>query len=243
MRNMNERPVCHRAEDLVTYMYGEANAADAQDFAGHLQQCDACRAEFAIFQGVHESIVLWRNEALGSSVSPAAQYTAPLTTALPEATQFVQHERKLSAVAALREFFRVSPLWLRGATGVAALLLCVLVALAASRMLQKPAQVVSNENEPKYSQKDLDNEVQRQLHDRLAQKNKQDTATSNVSSSRDKPKNREIRVQLVSNGSQSAPKRPKGLTRQEREQLAADLRLIPGRDNDELPFVFTDEPE
>jgi predicted anti-sigma-YlaC factor YlaD len=122
MRNINERPVCHRAEDLVTYLYGEASEVDSRDFADHLQQCDACRVEFGVFQQVHDSIMVWRNEALGLASSPAA---VPLDT-IVASTQFVRHERKLSALAALREFFSVSPLWLRAATGFAALLLCVL---------------------------------------------------------------------------------------------------------------------
>jgi hypothetical protein len=36
--------------------------------------------------------------------------------------------------------------------------------------------------------------------------------------------------------------RVKGLTPQEREQLAADLRLVPGADDEELPFVMADQP-
>ena len=71
MPNINERPVCHRAEDLVTYLYGEASELDAKDFAIHLQQCEACRSEFGVFQQVHDSIGLWRNEALGSAFNPA----------------------------------------------------------------------------------------------------------------------------------------------------------------------------
>ena len=121
MQNVNERPVCHRAEDLVTYLYGEANAEEAHDFSSHMRQCDACRAEFAVFNQVHDSIVTWRNEALGQ--------IATETAFVPE--RIVQHERKLSALAALREFFSVSPLWLRGATAFAGLLLVALLFFAA----------------------------------------------------------------------------------------------------------------
>ena len=46
MQDLNQRPVCHRAEDLVTYLYGEADEPEASDFRAHLQQCDACRNEF-----------------------------------------------------------------------------------------------------------------------------------------------------------------------------------------------------
>src|SRR6267143_1361699 len=137
MPNINERPVCHRAEDLVTYLYGEANEVEARDFTEHLQQCDTCGSEFGVFRQVHDSILLWRNEALGSSFSPAAVSIESTV----DSTQFVQHERKLTALAALREFFSVSPLWLRAATGFAALLLCVLGALAISRTWNKPVRL------------------------------------------------------------------------------------------------------
>src|SRR5947207_9282225 len=115
MRDINRRPVCHRAEDLVTYLYGEASEADALDFRNHLRQCDSCRSEFTVFNQVHDSIEVWRNEALGASFNPAAN-PAPATI---DSTQFNRHERKLSALATLREFFTVSPLWLRGATAFA----------------------------------------------------------------------------------------------------------------------------
>ena len=118
MRSMNERPVCHRAEDLVTYLYGEATADEAQDFAMHLQHCDACGAEVAMFNQVHDSIVSWRNEALGSSFAPAA---SPVVQPVSVSAPLGQREGKLSAWAALREFFTVSPLWLRGAMAKAGL--------------------------------------------------------------------------------------------------------------------------
>src|SRR5882724_6687212 len=120
MKEINERPVCHRAEDLVTYLYNEANEAEARDFANHAEACDACRAELAVFTQVHESILLWRNEALGSAFSTAGVLAAPATTeARTNSIQPVQRERRLSALGALREFFSVSPLWLRGAIAFA----------------------------------------------------------------------------------------------------------------------------
>src|SRR6185436_9873282 len=118
MQNEIERPICHRAEDLVTYLYGEATAEEARDFSAHMQQCDACRAEFTVFHQVHDSIVAWRSEALGTTAAFVGATSSVVATA-----EFVPH-RKLSALAALREFFAVSPLWLRGATAFAGLLLC-----------------------------------------------------------------------------------------------------------------------
>src|SRR5688500_13432229 len=118
MRNINERPACHRAEDLVTYLYGEASATEVRDFATHMQQCDACCTEFTVFNQVHDSIVSWRNDALGVSTAAIAS-----PARVPIANSFERPERRLSALAALREFFKVSPVWLRGATAFAGLLL------------------------------------------------------------------------------------------------------------------------
>ena len=36
--------------------------------------------------------------------------------------------------------------------------------------------------------------------------------------------------------------KPRGLTAREREQLAADLRLMPAMDDDEQPFGISDQP-
>src|SRR2546430_13342004 len=142
MTKNNERPICHRAEDLVAYLYNEAGETDAQDFAVHAEQCDACRTELAVFRQVHESIVVWRNEALGT-FSPASR-AADLASATAS-VKLVRHERRLPALQALREFFSVSPLWLRGATAFAALLLCVLALVVLSRISKHPVQVANND--------------------------------------------------------------------------------------------------
>jgi predicted anti-sigma-YlaC factor YlaD len=155
MQDVNGRPVCHRAEDLVTYLYGEASESDARDFRAHLQECDACRSEFAVFDQMHESIVVWRNEALGTSFTHAAVVAEPAVAA----TQFTRSERRLSAVEALREFFSVAPLWLRGATAFAGLLLCALLIFAVSRSWQKPIPVPNETAETRFTKADLDRAV------------------------------------------------------------------------------------
>lgn len=235
MRNTNERPVCHRAEDLVTYLYGEATATEARDFAAHLQQCDACRVEFTVFNQVHDSIVAWRNEALGSVVIGESQVISPVTQPAFESTTFVQHERNLSALASLREFFMVSPLWLRGATAFAGLLLCALLVFAVSRFWQEPAQVVRNDNsEEVYTEQQMKEEVQRQVAAALADQDKQKQMAVKTSDEKSQPR-------LASSPVGSKSRRTRGLTQEEQVQLAADLGLIPGRE-DELPYVLPDEP-
>jgi hypothetical protein len=237
MRNISERPVCHRAEDLVTYLYGEASEVESRDFAAHLQQCDACRGEFGVFQQVHDSILVWRNEALGSSFNPATV----VSDGAVDSAQFAWKKRKLSALEALREFFSVSPLWLRAATACAALLLCVLGGLAISRTLNRSAQVANQTGESKYTQAQFEKEVQRRLDEKVAELSPPQTPPQ-VPGNPETDGSQTPGPQVANNRVKPKTQRPTGLNRQEREQLAADLRLIPSRDDDELPFVFSAEP-
>src|SRR5712692_9679951 len=140
MRNINERPICHRAEDLVTYLYGEATQAEARDFSDHLEQCESCKAEFAVFRHVHDSILEWRSEALGTATRPVL----PAPREIVPTALLVHGSTRLSAIAALRQFFAVSPLWLPGAAGIAFVLLFMLLGLSAARLFQKPREQTQN---------------------------------------------------------------------------------------------------
>ena len=231
MQNINERPVCHRAEDLVTYLYDEATAEEARDFSAHMQQCDACRAEFTVFHQVHDSIVLWRNEAIGATPPVSAGATNPVVVT----GAFVQHERKLSALAALREFFSVSPLWLRGATAFAGLLLCALIVFAVSRTWQQPV-TIARDDDRKYTEEQFQQAVRKQL-EQIAKSNE-------VKPEAVVPPNDDVQPQTLFATRRSRPRiQPSNkLTREEREQLAADLGLIPRRE-EELPFVLPEGEE
>jgi anti-sigma factor RsiW len=233
MKQTHERPVCHRAEDLVSYLYGEAGPTDALDFGKHLQQCDACRSEFTAFNQLHNSIQDWRSEALGVSFSPAAAATAS------EVTQFVRHGRKLSALAALREFFTVSPLWLRGATAFAALLLCVLGVMMVARVERKPVEVVKT-SEPKrvYSEQEFQTAVNKAADKKVQELTAQKENLSAVSAPKPKPASPN-RPQLAAD--RQSKNRQRGLNRQEREQLAADLRLTLPADEEELQLVLPEQ--
>jgi len=232
MLNGNERPICHRAEDLVTYLYGEATAEEARDFTAHMKQCDACRAELNVFNQVHESIVTWRNEALGSIASAPAQEDVRLVSPEP-----VQHGRRLPALAALREFFTVSPVWLRGATAFAGLLLCALLIFAAARLWRRPT---ASGNQAKYSEEQFNQAVQKKVAEEIAKLNQTQGQVA-------PPKTNENSVpQPQRTGFAAERNRPhvqprNRLTREERVQLAADLGLIQERE-EETPFVLPDEP-
>jgi hypothetical protein len=242
MQNLNEKPLCHRAEDLVTYLYGEAGGAEAADFTDHLKLCDACRSEFNVFRQVHESIFEWRTQALGfASLAEAAALFAPSsakTLAVPAGNR-----RTLSAIAAVREFFNVAPVWLRTATAFAVVCLCALLALSTWRLWQQRAP--NSASEARYTQKQVDEAIAREIKKADEIRQEQRPSGTTVAGVNDVPltpisapihKAAPVRRQLAS-------ARVPPLTRQEREQLLADLRLIPGKDEDELPFVLPEEPE
>ena len=234
MLNGNERPICHRAEDLVTYLYGEATTEEARDFTAHMQQCDACRAEFNVFNQVHESIVTWRNEALGSIASAApAPEDVRIVSAEP-----VQHGRRLPALAALREFFTVSPVWLRGATAFAGLLLCALLIFAASRLWRQPT---ANGNQAKYSEDQFKQAVERKVAEEVAKLNQTQGQGATPPKTQENSVPRPQRAEDAAERTRPHAQPRNRLTREERVQLAADLGLIQGRE-EEMPFVLPDEP-
>ena len=232
MQKINERPVCHRAEDLVTYLYDEATVEEARDFSAHMQQCDACRAEFTVFHQVHDSIVAWRNEAIGATLPVSAGATNPVIVT----DAFVQPERKLSALAALREFFTVSPLWLRGATAFAGLLLCALIVFAVSRTWEQPV-MTARDDDKKYTEAQFQEAVRKQV-EQIAQ-SREEKREQVITLPKDEV---QPQTQVATRRSRPRSQPSNKLTRDEREQLAADLGLIPGRE-EELPFVLPEGEE
>ena len=119
---------CERAEDLVTYLYGEAAPAEARSFNTHLNTCAVCRDELAAFGGVRSQVGVLCEEAVSAAPRlDTAKAFAPASNVAERAA------RKHSAVAALREFLSLSPLWLRAGTAFAALVVCALAALTFAR--------------------------------------------------------------------------------------------------------------
>lgn len=115
---------CARAEELVTYLYGEAGEEEAAEFRRHLQGCAVCAQEMAAFSRVREDVVEWRNLSL-----PSFEFSQAVAPAALE--QAAAAGQRRSALAALRQFFTLAPAWMRAATAMAALLICALVVFTA----------------------------------------------------------------------------------------------------------------
>ena len=205
---MNNSPGCERASDLIAFLYDEANESEKRDFELHLKECAGCREEVASFGVVRESITAWRDEALSGFVS------TPLATTAT----------KKSALAALRQFFDLSPLWLKGATAIALVAFCILAALAINGTQRGSAGSTAKI----YTQDD----VNRLVGEALA--NHEDISTQRRKDAKEEGSNQPALAVKESPKPKRAPsqfpKSSRPLTRAEREQLAADLRLLSTED-------------
>lgn len=186
MNELQKSLACERASELIAFVYNEASESEARDFELHLKQCSDCRDEVASFGMVRESIGAWRDEALAGFVAQ------PLIAGAGSGRK--------SALAAFRQFFDLSPLWLKVASGFAVLSFCVLAALAFVNLQTKePVVTILTPEQPQ--------EVVRIV------KEAPDTRETPVKTPRITRKNANQRS-----------RRP--LSRAERDQLAADLRLL-----------------
>ena len=202
MKEKQNSPVCAEATNLIAFLYGEATDAEVRNFELHLEECQACAQELASFGLVREAIVTWRDEAL--SVFSA---TAPP----------VQTHRK-SALAAFRQFFELSPLWLKSATAFAAVVFCVLTGLAMVQISRedRSASIPAIKNST-YTQQDVD----RIVNEALA-KHELKTPAVEIQAAAKLPERKN--AGSISRATATKSQRP--LSRAEREQLAADLRLL-----------------
>ena len=210
---MKEKPIssnCDQGDLLVSVLYGEVTERERRDFELHLKQCAGCRAEFAAFAQVRDSIGEWRDEALTGFVPSPAAMAAPRV--------------KKSAVVALRQFLDLSPLWLKGAAGFAAVVFCVLATLAVLRMpAADPVTQIANSNSGAIYTKE---EAERMVQEALAKQQREQPIIPVVKTDSPSPKRPNL--------ARSEPKARRPFSRAEREQLAADLRLLSTDDEIDL---------
>lgn len=211
---MKETPDCERASDLIAFLYNEADEHERRDFQLHLNECSTCREEVASFGVVRESINAWRDEALAGFVSQ------PVTT---------KSNRK-SALAALRQFFDLSPLWLKAATAFVVVVFGVLAAMAFVNLQRDKVQVSSTTTTPEatYTQQEVDHLIQQALLKGKSESQPQIHFDVVKLPKPKKPRN--------SADAQFAKSR-RPLSKAEREQLAADLRLLSTDDDESLNLI------
>jgi hypothetical protein len=233
MTDITKDQVCERANDLVGFLYGELTDWEVRKFERHMQDCAKCKTEYAVFGQLRESVVAWRDESLGLAGAPVL---AP--AALPPAEQ-----RRPSARSAIREFFRLSPLWLKGAAAFASVLFCILATLAVANFAGRKNTKQPVSSDKMYTTQQLDDAVNKGVREKTAQLTAQlGTSSKPIPKAGTVDSNKQtIAKRTVRNATtvvaSNAQKLRRPLSRQERQELAADLRLLSARDDDRLDLV------
>ena len=230
-------PSCERGNDLIAFLYAEIDDSEERDFKHHMQHCPACKSAFAAFKGIRESVVAWRQESLGVVLSPSVVAESGVAPTI--LSRF--GSRKPSALAAIREFFALSPLWMKGALAFTSVLFCLFAVLAVARLRETPkapGAVAANNKDSAGKEPNAINEqpAQKQFRELTA------TQTPKTAVVPDNPPRRNPVNRRVPNGSiefvyNPTPKTRRPLTKAEREQLAADLRLISPKDDADLDLL------
>ena len=215
MNDILNNSSCGRGEDLIAILYDEADERQKLDFKTHLQECGDCQSEFASFVDVRKSIGLWKSEALDGAFG--RQVSAP--------------EKQRSAVEALRQFFYLSPIWMKAAVSFAVVVFCVMA--GALIYLGKPQpSTITVKTEGQYTQQQMNEAVAKALAEQ-----------SNKPAALKESKEQNILAESSRNPRLAAPGRStkltarKALSKAEREQLAADLRLLSPHDEDTLSLL------
>ncbi len=233
---------CARAEELVAYLYNEASETDSKDFERHMLTCASCEGELATFGHVRSSIAVWRSHALGSEAHALATAAITPSLELPQAAV-----RKPSAITALREFFALSPLWLRTATALTSLAICALVVWASARVMEEPrVLVVEKVVEKDPTQAQVDALVAKRVREELAAQSNRDERSSKEMMATASEQRGSTPAQSGPGRSVSAPGRAPATRRspapkvstQEYEEIARDLQLVPTRDEEDLPRLI-----
>ena len=153
MNHIEDTPGCERRDEMISVLYGEATENEMTQFQQHMQSCATCETEMRGFGYVRESIGAWRLEAF----SAMDQSTVTIPTHAPKTK---------SARTALREFFDLSPLWLKGAVAFATVLFCLLAVLALTRFnQQRPVNLVTSKSDAKYTEQEKNEIVRRALEE------------------------------------------------------------------------------
>jgi hypothetical protein len=231
MKDIKEQ-VCDRADDLIAFLYHELSDKDTRNFEPHLHDCARCKSELAAFGEIRQSIVSWRDELLGAAWSAGAMNDRALAATATKA--------RPSALAAIRQFFSLSPMWMKGATAFASLLFCVCAVLAVAYLRNRKAEVVQVRDDKIYSKQELDNAVARavqQKGDEIKNHQAKDSGSELVMSPVPVKAGNRVTVLRTAGyvANTQSPRRP--LSRKERRELAADLGLLAARDEDDLDLA------
>ena len=220
MKEVNDASACEYSNELISFVYSELTDKETQQFKLHLNTCQQCSAELDSFGEMRDAIGAWKYQSL-AAVSMTDEEAHELRPA-----------RKKSAVAALREFIDLSPLWMKGAVSLPTVLLCVLAVIATGKLNQTGPSVPVGKTDKTYTQQEVDSLLAKARAEAEAASH---TKVVKDESKQDKPTPKSVERDRIAVPQLTRSKRP--LSRSEREQLAADLRLTSLRNDDSVELI------
>lgn len=212
--------ICERGNELISVLYGEATEREVVDFQQHVKECRACQVDMTSFGHLRQSIDSWKLEALSGLATPQFAISP-------------QFPRPKSAFAAFREFFDLSPLWLKGATGFATLLFVLFAVLAVGKFRADKPTITTVASDAKYTEEQKNVIVQKALEEQKASI----LTSAQTKTEESKPAPSFDRPRHSGGSSTQLVKGRRPLSRWEREQLAVDLRLLQEQDDDGLELL------
>ena len=210
---------CNRQDELISVLYGEASTEDTRKFRSHLEQCVSCNEQYEAFSGVRTSVREFRDQILVGVQASLSKKIEPK-----------------SARAALKAFFALSPAWMKLGTAFASALLCVFAFIAfiakTGPTVPPSAFVDSTKAGAKvYSESELKDAVAKAVNEATGASPRHDVEV--------RPTPNEVTADHsgINLSPSPTPKSRRPLSRNERQQLAADLRLITRPDDDGLELL------
>jgi hypothetical protein len=249
-------PACSYSEALVSYLYGEISPVESRDFEKHMGACGICQSEFAEFTQVRDSISEWRERVF----NPEGEIIIAETPRLVPFGAVAQRPRYYSARAAIREFFALSPLWLRGAIAFGVVAFFALAAFSILRVSRPETVVVEKPVAVMPSQQEIDTLVLNStekiraqsaetvsLSRNTAQQNAQipQIARSQRGAGATNSGRRRTRTRTFRPGSGINDKDEVALSESESGQLLSDLGLAASNEDENVPRLsdLVEEPE
>ena len=220
MAEMNDTASCARVGEMVSFLYNEATDVEAGDFRMHLESCAACREELSAFGEVRAGILTWRDDAM-----------APMPMMATDAATLRATIRRVtdrSALAALREFFTLSPLWLRGATGFAGVLFAALLVVTVMHFFERTENAVVKQTPPVDAVP-----IEKVASKTLVQVKQTDAPLKANTPNRTKVRDSRIARDTRSNRREKSPV----LSEEERSQLS-DLLIAAREDEENVPRLY-----
>lgn len=146
MNNNHKNSDCGFSEELVSYLYGETDAAENTEFEAHLKSCSVCADELEAFSGVHFSINDWKLKEFANLETPVIEIPYEKTEKAPDKQEVSTVTG--SWVSGLRNLISLSPAWSLGAASFAVLAIVVGVALLALNSPKVKDNEVAARNKP-----------------------------------------------------------------------------------------------